>query len=506
MKRFATGVSFGLILVSLFCARTDAATITAASCSQADVETTLNSAAAGDTILIPAGTCTWTRTTTWNAPANVTVMGAGNQSVMGGGDKTVIIDNLDRTSSDRGMLNISTNSSGTFRLSGITFRWGGVYRWGWDGTLRISGSSEQVRVDHCHFEFPNAASMTTYNVYGVIDHSVFDNCYIASVYHSQLGGVGNYGDASWASDTDLGTYRFMFMEDNVVTRHSADILSANDSTSGGRWVARYNTFNNTRVQTHPTGGGQRYRGSRAWEIYGNTYINGLGSTLYDGFWLSSGTGVIWGNHGATVSTPITGYRYLVSLHLMRSDPSSGYAQTGTPNGWGYCGTSYDGIGSKWDQNTNLSIGYACLDQPGRGKGDLLSGAFPNAINTVTGMIAWPRQALEPIYVWSNLFTAPTDGTVVGNTAPAVFVSNRDYYLDTAGFNGTSGVGSGALAARPTTCTPKVAYWATDTNTLYQCSATNTWVVYYKPYTYPHPLTQVKGTVSVPPAPTLLGVR
>jgi hypothetical protein len=36
-------------------------------------------------------------------------------------------------------------------------------------------------------------------------------------------------------------------------------------------------------------------------------------------------------------------------------------------------------------------------------------------------------------------------------------------------------------------TPGVGYWASDINTLYVCNPTNTWTVYYTPFTYPHPL-------------------
>jgi hypothetical protein len=94
------------------------------------------------------------------------------------------------------------------------------------------------------------------------------------------------------------------------------------------------------------------------------------------------------------------------------------------------------------------------------------------------------------------------------------VANRDYYPSASGvqtsptspFNGSSGTGWGTLANRPTTCTPGVAYFATDqgswnTSTsnpygvqqngangvLYKCTAPNTWTLYYTPYIYPHPL-------------------
>ena len=58
--------------------------------------------------------------------------------------------------------------------------------------------------------------------------------------------------------------------------------------------------------------------------------------------------------------------------------------------------------------------------------------------------------------------------------------------------------AGPIASRPTTCTTGVAYWATDEGEwdsthagpdgrLYKCTATNTWTLFYTPYTYPHPL-------------------
>ena len=40
---------------------------------------------------------------------------------------------------------------------------------------------------------------------------------------------------------------------------------------------------------------------------------------------------------------------------------------------------------------------AALDQPGRGKGELLADKDP----VVTG--SWPHQALEPIYAWANTY-------------------------------------------------------------------------------------------------------
>ncbi len=83
------------------------------------------------------------------------------------------------------------------------------------------------------------------------------------------------------------------------------------------------------------------------------------------------------------------------------------------------------------------------------------------------------------------------------------LANRDYYNEVASFTGATGVGVGLLSARPATCTPLTAFWATDTRALYQCISANTWTAYYAPYTYPHPL-QVQAT-DPPVAPSNLGV-
>jgi len=202
----------------------------------------------------------------------------------------------------------------------------------------------------------------------------------------------------------------------------------------------------------------------------------------------------WGN-------TITGFVQFIHEDTVRTK-SATYTQTPPPNGWGYCGSSFNGTPSPWDGNTN-STGYPCIDQVGRGKGDLLTGKqWPNLVNSLTGKITWPHQASEPVYVWNNTFNRVgyTSDAYWAN-ADSVAVENRDYYLqlpnfkEPASFNGTAGIGQGLLSARPRTCTPVVGYWATDTNTLYTCTVTNTWSNFYTPYTHPHPLV---GSSGAPP--------
>jgi hypothetical protein len=132
----------------------------------------------------------------------------------------------------------------------------------------------------------------------------------------------------------------------------------------------------------------------------------------------------------------------------------------------------------------------CLDSPLWWGGDDFGGLTVPAIHANT-------QVSEPMYLWNNTGVAPTVTYV--STPDLNLLINRDFYVETPTFDGTSGVGMGTLANRPNTCTPQVGYFATDQgnwNTsgngfgqgqLYTCTSPNVWTLTYTPFTYPHPL-------------------
>ena len=76
MTRIMKSVLFGLLLSAILSGTMHATTYTAHSCNTVDVQSAINSAAEGDTVIIPAGTCTWNSGVTISGKG-ITVAGAG---------------------------------------------------------------------------------------------------------------------------------------------------------------------------------------------------------------------------------------------------------------------------------------------------------------------------------------------------------------------------------------------------------------------------------------------
>jgi hypothetical protein len=457
---------------------------------------------------------------------SVTIQGAGAISATTGGqgitgsDRTIIFDNL--TGRPSSTMSFTIAAGKTLRVTGFSLQVNAASIAPSGGEISLDPAGDplasNVRVDHMHLVATTGFYGLFLHSIGVADHNYMDFASFRVENGMYWGGVDDNGsgDSSWADGDSWGTNKFFFVEDSRF--HNGAV---SDAHNGGRYVFRHNTVtedviggnNNGQMFNHGLTN-NRWRATRAAEVYQNTATQprqpggpGAGNPF---FALNSGTLLFWGN-------TVTQYRGAIQMDYSRKQyVSTNYTYSPTPGNWGWCGGQ-----SNWDQNTNAS-GYACIDQAARGKGDLLNGqAFPNALNTVTNSIAWPHQALSPVYVWSNTYT-PSSGyspasELVANAAPNHYSQNLDYYLDDGAFNGTTGMGSGSLpptnpsaytnapscTAGPGGNTPGVGYWNTTNNTLYVCTATNTWTAYYTPYVSPHPLAGGASSPNAPAPPTAL---
>jgi len=265
-------------------ASAQAASITAASPSLADVKTAVSSAVDGDTVVVPAGTASWTQSLTITKgitlQGQTTITGAGTATPTIT-DSTIIRDDTPRSGH---ILVFTLTPSQSARLTGITFAPGTTTLSGQtDGAIQFAsyGTSANtgVRMDHCHLAslYQGKSVQWTGWIYGVMDHNVIE-CRggTLSVFFQEdsYGGTSNgqFGEGAWADFPWYGTNKFVFVEDNsIIGPSTGPQTSANfDSWKGGRWVARHNYFKDSSPNTHGTEGNAPH-GHRACEIYDNTF-------------------------------------------------------------------------------------------------------------------------------------------------------------------------------------------------------------------------------------------
>jgi len=425
------------------------ATRTADSLSHADVQKTVDAAVDGDTVQLPPGTATWTASVAVTGKF-ITIQGAGI-------DKTTIVGGDYAPSTTRPthrVFDITSKPGGLTRLTALTIDGGTGTKDGYNkGMVSLAGNSKTWRIDHIRIRATRTCAMHVSASGGVIDHNAFVLVgWIFGIYG--FNGGSAYGDAAWAEATDLGTgNKAFFVEDNVFAATQRSF--ALDGWNGQRVVVRHNTFENALIGNHGTESSGRLRGTRSFEIYENI-IHYTGGNWPDAIDFRSGTGVVfhnqisgdfkeamhvdnyrdwwsfppWGiasgespfdkNDVNDRGKPIaydtgthTGARGVPVLacagRQWNANQWQGYSVFNTTTGKSSIITSnsrdtiitridssYGGANLAWNTGDGFTIErcLVALDQMGRGKGKLISGDVPVPA-------AWPEEAEDPVYVWSN---------------------------------------------------------------------------------------------------------
>ena len=146
-------------------ASAEGATIQAGGCSQSQVVSAINSAKDGDTVVVAAGSCTWTSTVTIDGKS-ITLQGAGI-------DSTIITDGIDSGGGAKPvLLSWITRNTGLSRLTGFTFNGGSSGGKSWTTIVAFYGSTASLRIDHTKI-IPTRVKGIELSGYlrGVIDHN-----------------------------------------------------------------------------------------------------------------------------------------------------------------------------------------------------------------------------------------------------------------------------------------------------------------------------------------------
>jgi PKD repeat protein len=259
----------------------------AASPASTDIQAAIDAAADGDTVLVPAGSATWTSNVTISAAKGVRLIGAGS------GSTNINLNNA------YCLTFYPRQANQPVRISGFSFTNCPA------PSLQIndySVGSNNWRVDHC--SWTNGGLGTEINVhghtFGVIDNCTFTNTLRTFWVDGQVrpfdtsGSPMPYpGGYSWQQPLTMGGADAVYVEDCTIHNATASIF--HNMRGGARFVFRHNTVTGLNgLETH-SGCTPGYRNPRWIEIYENTFdLQGLGS-YWCGLFLRSTNGVVFNN-------------------------------------------------------------------------------------------------------------------------------------------------------------------------------------------------------------------
>jgi hypothetical protein len=261
-------------VVSLACVvPAQAATKNAASCSQANVQSAIASAAPGDTVQVPAGSCSWSGISI----TGIQLVGAGSSTA-----GTVITS---------GMVTLNKHSTQYTRLSGFRFAGGDQHV-----ETGETPTGKPYIIDNNYFKMDvDGVALHLGANGGLLHHNQFtaESWTDGDVFSIQT--VEDWSQAPTFGTADSAGERNIYFEDNTFTNV---VETAPDGDVGARLVIRHNTYVDSSIVFHggdpsdssPNGG------NRQFEIYNNTFSRVSNQLpLNKWVWVRGSTGVIANN-------------------------------------------------------------------------------------------------------------------------------------------------------------------------------------------------------------------
>lgn len=275
-----------------------AATISASSCSQSDVQAALTAASGGDTVMVPAGTCSWTSLA---ISKGIRLIGAGASAT-----------NITVT----GVVSVRRVASHGFELSGFSFRKTNDSS---EHMFLIDGASDAAMplIHDNVFTVSNSGIIRYETNGGVIYGNTFNGDLDDSGIQHKLISDDNLSwrtlDTMGVRDTDGRSN--LYIEDNAFNGMANQALDFDDSS---RVVFRHNVLTSSSVNSH--GRDTSPVGVRHYEIYANQfrYPDSQVNQVWM-IWLRGGTGVIYDNAFDDIRGQMWGDKIEIRMSVRAAD-------------------------------------------------------------------------------------------------------------------------------------------------------------------------------------------
>lgn len=427
----------------------------------------------GDTVIVPQGDGAETWSSQLVVTKGITLLGPGaaNLTITSGYVGYLISYVPDATS-------ISNNT--TFRVTGFDF----TFTENTQNGILVTNSTE-TEISNIIIDNVTMANLLAraIKIKGTIAGVIHSNTFSGTT-SLMIEVLGNNA-AGWENQIfQPGTAHALYIEDNTFnTSRATDLQPIASSDGAFPWVSRYNTFNHT--------GDSGYLGWH--DMHGNL-----------------GSGNVYAAIGAEIYGNYANFSYPGrSIELLYHRGGSAFVFWNASNGTG---------------STFIYPSEEVLDTS-----NPTTGSYPSGDNQVNGQ----PQHVSGSYYWNNRaantmmaqhYAYQVDGSTI-NCCRVEYVSpytctdclptpgyqileDREFFWHiTAGYDGSTGMGCGALGSRPAApALSGTGYWATTQDCTQVVSASrgvnpttpisgtlyiwdgSVWVNYYTPYTYPHPLT------------------